>query len=639
MFICKTCLGRAFTTLVNRSLRSDNALATWRPVLASIQSRQHRDYATAAAPVEMIKRDIAGDGTKKSRKITPQEWAARKHLQYLKDPLHIADHVRKTLAKGNVEEATLITRKASKNTNVTVSWNHLIDHELQQDKLHAAIKLYNEMKKRAQLPNAQTYTIIFRGCASSSHPKLAVSEAIRIYNTMLANNRLKPNTIHMNAVLQVCAKAEDIDSLFAIADSANEGLRTPNNLTYTTILNALRSTASKRQYGSVTEVDTPEVEKAKAQAIQRAKALWEEVLSKWRAGSINIDEELVCAMGRILLMGKYHDADSVEALLEQTMMISQEDKASGPRKDSEAARTDETDLDMRPAALSIDSFKTRNPGAPAVIYALPGNNSLSMILSASEKTGKTTKSQWYWDIFTKQHGVVPDANNWQQLLTSLRRGRNSFQAASYLREMPAELMVAKNFRTAMSTCLRDNLNRFAFNHATEILQIMMAKLKIPDLMALRTYLRIAYANKRHFVEQSDNLDAGIMAWGKQLAAALDNLWKPFMFVLRQYGNDGPESNAKREMVALARKMIAACDRVIFSNMVPPDVQAQIKPRRNGLNRVVVRHFEQMQEINPNFRPDEELGKDREDEDDFDNFNNQFHKTSKRTEKRPATRSW
>lgn len=100
-----------------------------------------------------------------------------------------------------------------------------------------------QMKKRGQIPNAKTYTVIFRGCAGSLHPKLAVSEATRIYNFMVKHATLKPNTIHMNAVLEVCARARDIESLFTVLSTANTGIRTPDSCTYTIVLNALRHEA------------------------------------------------------------------------------------------------------------------------------------------------------------------------------------------------------------------------------------------------------------------------------------------------------------------------------------------------------------------------------------------------------------
>ncbi|XXH05186.1 hypothetical protein Hte_011611 [Hypoxylon texense] len=636
MFTCNACLRRAFASIANHPLRPRRIPPTLKPFHASTQSRAPRKsaYAESGALAEATKNDPNpekdSENSRAPRVSKSQEWAAEKQLQYLKDPLHIAEYVSKTLGKDRFEEAALITRKASKNTKVVVSWNYLIDYQIRRDKLHAAIKLYNEMKKRAQLPNAQTFTIIFRGLASSSHPKLAVSEAVKIYNTMLAStSRLKPNTIHMNAVLQVCAKAKDIESLFSIAETANDSLRAPNGLTYTTIFNALRSAAEESARGPLQDL---EVQRAKTQAIQRAKAVWEEVVSKWRAGSVIIDEELVCAMGRILLMGDYHDANSVEALVQQTMMISVDDKVEALKMPEEGQSLDRPKADNSPRP-HVDKQKIKAPGAPAISYALPGNNSLSMVLLALEKSGKTTKAQQYWYIFTKQHGVVPDANNWYQLLLTLQRGKNSWRTASYLANMPSELMGPKYFRTAMITCLRDNLNHSAIDNATTVLETMTAKLPNPDTKALQIYLALAHANKQYFLKQQKTKKAAMEAWGKQLARAIENLWKPYTMLARQYENDGPESPSKRQVITLARKMIAACDRVIFGEMLPPEVEEQIKPKRNALNRVVVRHFEQMSEMYPN-RPKDEEGEDEED------FTEQFQtRRVMVSEKRSAAEGW
>ncbi|KAI1769075.1 hypothetical protein GGR53DRAFT_277749 [Hypoxylon sp. FL1150] len=633
MFTCKACLRKAFASLVNPAPRPYRTPTIPRPYYVSTQSRRYKTTnAEASTRVENTEQDGAPEEDYTLRRVSKaQDWAAQKQLQYLKDPLHIAQYVSKTLGEDNFEEAALITRKASKNTKVVVSWNHLIKYQLQHDKIHAAVKLYNEMKKRAQLPNAQTFTILFGGLAGSSHQKLAVSEAVKIYNNMMVNtSRMKPNTIHMNAVLQVCAKAEDIDTMFSIAATANDGLRAPNNLTYTTILNALRASVDKPNYLTLQDL---EISRAKAQAIQRAKALWEEVISKWRAGFITVDEELVCAMGRVMLMGSYHDAVAVESLVEQTMMIPRDDKfeALKPPKDIEGFKG--SDVAASPP-VKVQRQKAKAPGAPAISRALPGNNSLSMILLALEKTGKTTKVQRYWDIFTKEHNVVPDANNWHHIITALRRGKNSLRTVSYLREMPSELIAPKTFRTAMSTCLRDNLNHSSFDHATEVLEIMQAKLPLPDMRTLQQYLRVAYANKRHFIERSKNEEAAMVAWGKQILTALDNMWKPYMIISKHCESYGPESNWKQQLIALARKMIAAYDRVMFDQVkiVTPKVVEQIKPRRSSLNRVVTRFYEQMREIDPHFRLERE-------EDEEDEFPGRFQQRRDKAEKQHVAESW
>ncbi|KAI1484044.1 hypothetical protein F4774DRAFT_364495 [Daldinia eschscholtzii] len=621
MFACKSCTRKAFSALINHTFRLQNSVAIIRPVSTPVLSRRHRKYATAAAAAEFkpSQQDTFGDDSRAYGRISPREWAANKQLQYLKDPLHIAEYVKKTLAKDRFDDALLVTRKASRDTKVTVSWNYLIDYQMQEGRLHAGIKLYNEMKKRGQYPNAQTYTIIFNGCAISPHPKLAVSEALRIYNNMLANDRLKPNTIHLNALLKVCANAEDIESLFTIAQTVNDGIRAPNNLTYTIILNGLQRKVNKRQYGRTEEVDSPQLAKEKAKTVQRAKAIWEEVIAKWRAGAIIIDEELVCAMGWILLLGDWHDADAVEGLLEQTMMIPKEGKTkiSGGTK-KKASDPSENSTDTVPT-ITVENTKTMAPGAPAYTHALPGKNSLSLILTALEKTGKTARAQRYWDIFTKQHGVVPDANNWHRMLMALNRGKNSYQSFICLQEMPAQLVIAKNFRTAMNTCLRDNLNRASFTHATRIVQLMPSKLKTPDPITLRNYIRVCNATKRLMtgISGKRKLGAPLKAFVTQLATAIKTVWGPYTALEKLYGRDGPESNMKRELIALARKMVAASDIVVSNKLLPLDVETDIALRRNSLNRSVVRHFEEMKAIDPNFVIEEEVEEDEDVEDEGD----------------------
>jgi hypothetical protein len=449
------------------------------------------------------------------------------------------------------------------------------------------------MKKRAQLPNAQTFTIIFRGCARSAHPKLAVAEAVKLYNNMISVGRIKPNTVHLNAVLQVCAKVEDLDSMFSILQSSDDPIRSPNNLTYTTILNALRAKADKLPSPQVTE---KQIKEEKESAIRRSKAIWEEVISKWRSGSIIIDEELVCAMGRVLLMGGYLDADSIEGLIEQTMMVPIEDKKTLPQPEG-------TKGTNTPAA------RTRSvrvaPGAPAITHALPGNNSLSLILASVEKTGKTTKATKYWNLFTLHHHVVPDADNWFRLLKVLLRGKNSNRTATCLREMPSDLITKWHVQYAMKTCLRDNLNRKAVDHAAEVLKVMERSLSTPDVDTLQLYLRLAHASKRSYDDLAKSDYEGAMnAWAKSLSTVLENLWVPYQTVTKNCNTGRPNNDSKQDLVQiqilkskvvdLARKMVAAYDILVTDNLIGPTANKEIiKKRRDTINRFVLGHYEEV----------------------------------------------
>jgi hypothetical protein len=79
------------------------------------------------------------------KKEGDQDFALRKQLQYLKDPLKLAEHVRRCLRDGDVNGTVAIVRFASKSVQCTVSWNHLIEWHMAQGKLRAALRLYNEV--------------------------------------------------------------------------------------------------------------------------------------------------------------------------------------------------------------------------------------------------------------------------------------------------------------------------------------------------------------------------------------------------------------------------------------------------------------------------------------------------------------
>ncbi|CAJ2506937.1 Uu.00g081230.m01.CDS01 [Anthostomella pinea] len=642
MFTCKACLKRAFDAVVGPTLPRSKPRTTLPHLTPTTRAPRSRTYATAtaaAAPVDTAKSPASkkddrpllqrsswakgDDRPLEQRSSRAQEWVARKHLQYLKDPLHIATQVKRILDKDRFDEAALITKKASVNASVAVSWNHLIDYQLRHFRVHQAMKLYNEMKKRGQIPNAQTFTIIFRGCAKSPHPKLAVAEAVKLYQNMLSSSRIKPNTIHLNAVLQVCAKAGDLESMFSILQSTNDGIRAPNNLTYTTILNTLRATADKTPSDDLPEADIAD---NKAKAIQRAQIIWEEAISRWRSGSIIIDEEMVCAMGRVLLMGTTRDAASIEQLVEQTMTIPAEDRASLPENSKQAKDVAKSDAPTNMITRPNEKTTVKAPGAPSIRYALPGNNSLSMILSSLEKTGRTTKAIRYWGLFVKRHNVVPDADNWTRLLRVFLRGKNSGRTVGYLSQMPRELMTSRHIRLAMTTCIRDNLNLSSFHNATQVLELMLLNLRIPSVPCLRIYLRTAYANKRAIYENANkDADVAQATWCRQLAVALGNLWGPYLIAAKQFVFDRPEDPAsdesqrrmdhKAEVVTLARKMLTAYDRLILGSVLPPEVLKDVetlKKRRNNINSFVVTHIEKMKKQDPTFSyKDQRLSEEEE----------------------------
>ncbi|KAH8895084.1 hypothetical protein GQ53DRAFT_779867 [Thozetella sp. PMI_491] len=568
-FACRACLRRTLRSLWGANVPVAQASLLRAP---TSHQRQRQPYSTATTRAQspepaLITRALKPKPEPSAKKL---EWITNKHLEHLDDQYNIANHVLKTLERGAYEEALLLTQKASKDKKVTVSWNHLIDFQLKSKKLHAAVKLYNDasnMKKRAQLPNAQTYTILFRGFAASEHPKLAASEAFKIYQSMLTLDRVKPNTIHMNAVLETAAHARDIDLLFTIVDTASPPLRAPDTRTYTIILNALRHQIEPlpQRRGLTDEEHKKNVENT----ILRAKSVWQEVVRRWRQDKIVMDEMLACAMGRILLQGDHKDRKSVLALLGQTMQL--------PRLD------DTNDSQSAPA-----------------VYAVPTQNTLSLVMSALRSTKNTSLAPKYWQLLTEEYAITPDRENYVRYLKALQNGRASTKTAELMPTIPQRILGPKYFRIAMQTCINDNLNKNAFQNACRIFDVMVETSRYPDAMTMRLFLHAARANFRPFQEQRETDPVGSkMALYKQVIAALDRMWEPFRVLCSSlsypaHATTSPKQqwqetlNDRTELVAVARRMMAAVDSVVSDNGADPAVLKTLKTRNTIIRQYVSR---------------------------------------------------
>lgn len=471
------------------------------------------------------------------------------------------------------------------------------------------------------MPNAQTYTILFRGFAKSEHPKLAVSEAVRIYHSMLNSQRLQPNIIHMNAVLDVCRAAGDLDSLWSIVSTADDKLRSPDDRTYTIILIALRPkipTYRLRMERPTEEEDDPEADvggeavgAANMAVINQAKAIWEEVIGKWRKAKLVIDERLVCAMGRMLLHGGREENDEILDLVEQTMCIPRQDKVTGSlplddRPKPVPAAGQPSQSVVKAGRESLDRAWSRIKGKPRPAdYAVPGTNTLSLILESIRATRKTSLGPKYWDLFVNDFKVEPDQENYHTFLRLLRVGNASTRTADVIQSMPVSMLMPKTFRISLSCCVRDNLNRHAFANATRIFKAMKG-LRHPDAMAMRLYLQAARANFRPLTANMSEMD-GKLALGRQITIALDNMWEPFGTLTRSFSfssrpTHSPEEawerngNEQMEAMALAKKMVAAMDFVVTEGAAEDDVIKQMKPRRNVLNRYVTMFLERRQKM-------------------------------------------
>ena len=460
------------------------------------------------------------------------------------------------------------------------------------------------MKKRAQLPNVQTYTIIFRGLAKSQHPKLAVAEAMKHYNILMTDKRLKPNSIHLNAVLHVCARAGDLDSMFLIANTINEGERAPTSYTYTIILNALRHAELSHK----TDLSDEQKQANLLETINRAKGLWRDVIQKWSKGKIVIDEELVCAMGRIILMSpEITGKREIFDLLEQTMRIPN--------------LTKDTNVD---AGSNTDSQKTAVASSKTGVYATPGRNTLALVLTLLATTRELTVGIKYWNLLVRDRGIVPDNDNWLRLFGMLKVARSSAHAASMVEIVPDELLESRHYRIAMEACLRDGLNQNVVKNANRILDSMVERFYIPDLHAMRQYLEVCLNSHAKFRAKaaSGAVEEAKRDYGIQLTSALTRLWEPYKKAHYNYfktatatgsKEDGKLYNMQREVFALARHMVSTFNKVINENMLPEKDLAEMKPVAAKINREIQAFYQNRESKEPNLHPtasDDSVGQGR-----------------------------
>lgn len=71
------------------------------------------------------------------------------------DPYLVAQEVRALLRKDSFTRAFDVARKAStKSTKMVVSWNHLIQYELNKGNIKKALELYNEVRPCPSSPQA-----------------------------------------------------------------------------------------------------------------------------------------------------------------------------------------------------------------------------------------------------------------------------------------------------------------------------------------------------------------------------------------------------------------------------------------------------------------------------------------------------
>ena len=459
------------------------------------------------------------------------------------------------------------------------------------------------MKKRAQFPDSHTYLLLLRGF--SEHPRLPNScgNALAIYHSMSATGaRVPPAIIHSNAMLKVCARANNTDAMWGvIARLPEEGSGAPDNVTFTTILNSLRTSKYDMEMEETSEEDFAA---RRDSAVNEGRRLWDTIIQQWRRGNILIDADLVCAMGRLLLDGvRARDWDDILSLVQQTMDIARLVPPFGSEERNDSHVAPRLRAPYMPAGLKkdvrlpnkvsargeesrprgeFDSItapdNTDLPGrSSSPTFAQPDNNTLSLVISACQKMAAKKLADQYWELFTQKFGIVPDLDNLHVYLRCLRQYRSSSHAAELLRTELARTDMApaaKTFRIAMSCCERDKKNPNVMTNANQLLDLMEKRLSEPDPKTLTLYLELALGtwDKEH---QSYAI--------KRAENAIVNIRSKLNFA------DKLRPAAKEEALEFLREAQRAYHVMLQDDSLTKSARAQFQERRARLQAFMTRH--------------------------------------------------
>jgi pentatricopeptide repeat protein len=542
-----------------------------------------------------------------------QEKALRIELQYLQDPVKLADHVHYTLRCEKPEKALELCRLAGKEMDCIVAWNHTIAWHMQRGKVNEAFRIYNEMKKRAQWPDSYTYMMLLRGFPQhrTHHgpetKKSNVSKAMALFNSMGASNsRVKPNIKHTNAALRVCSVAKDMDSLWSLAGKLpSSGANSADHITYTILLGAIRC----QDFGvEQADVDADahgqddmshKIIKMRQDAVDEGRRIWQEIIVRWRRGEIIIDHSLVCEMASLLLLsGRLEDCDDVLNLVHQTMNIQRAiPKMGSPGRKTEhiprAAEITSKSLNTEDSegwtpTSSANAFHAQSPipdsdnprPSQQLAWVQPDNDILNCVLEACSRM-RTPKAVYaYWDAFVNERGLRPDLANFHMLLEILRINRNSGRAAGLLREMHdlGFVMRNKTFRTAMSVCSRDVKNINVVENATTMVDIMGKALHSPDYHTLGVYLSIAVSTKNvdNIIAALNAIDPAVKFYRSRAASGKLRL------------EDEQDELDEQDAIRLFTSMVSTINTLERQSLVSGDPLRWLVDRRSELDGIMNR---------------------------------------------------
>ncbi|PSK58732.1 Pentatricopeptide repeat-containing protein 2, mitochondrial [Elsinoe australis] len=358
---------------------------------------------------------------------TPDEHEKRqlkRELDFLTDRVKLTDAIRKHLFHGGFSKALHLVRVASASTKCTVSWNAIIEFLVEKREFDAAFRIYNEMKKRAQFPDAITITHLLKGLAQKPVKKQQVSMAMKVYDALDAQtSHVKRSIIHTNSMLKVCINSGDMDLMWKLISQMPErGDGAMDRITFSTIFQGL-----KEQMQSSSGKDAP-LRGATKEGLSDGRRLWNIATEKWRSGGLQMDDVLLRSYLQLLLTDANEEtALEVLGCIELTMGIPTRE---GTHLASSTNSEGETNLD-RTQRRNFAGRRPRQAVKRELIRPHPATLSLIMdtyLALLPDPPTDIRSPESYWKIFTQDLEMNPDENNYKSYLRIAIQKRDSAAA-------------------------------------------------------------------------------------------------------------------------------------------------------------------------------------------------------------------
>ena len=154
MFICRSCARNLVKALINHNPAplypiTTRPISSTLPTTSPFQRRKVATTATTQKSSSSVSTDV-GDN-KIALETRAKKSQLSRELQYLTDNVKLAKHVVKLLKQNEAEKALSLVQLAVRDRECTVSWNHLIDHEMSKGRPSSALKIFNDVRSSVAL--------------------------------------------------------------------------------------------------------------------------------------------------------------------------------------------------------------------------------------------------------------------------------------------------------------------------------------------------------------------------------------------------------------------------------------------------------------------------------------------------------